>query len=121
MAAQIARFHHERWDGTGYPYGAKGTNIPSSARLVALADVYDALTHDRVYRPAMDEQRALSIIASEREKQFDPHLLDVFFDVLPSLRNVAAAYPDHNRSAHENTLHHEIQNSPAVMMAAMEA
>ncbi len=62
MAREIALDHHERWDGRGYPHGLAGEDIPEGARIVAIVDVYDALTHDRVYRPAMPEEQALSIL-----------------------------------------------------------
>jgi hypothetical protein len=62
MAREIALDHHERWDGRGYPHGLAGEDVPEGARIVAIVDVYDALTHDRVYRPAMPEEQALSIL-----------------------------------------------------------
>jgi len=78
MAIDIALAHHERWDGTGYPFGISGQEIPLSARLVALADVYDALTSPRVYKPAMSHGRAAEIIREGRGTHFDPRVVDAF-------------------------------------------
>lgn len=77
-AKVIPLFHHERWDGGGYPYGLKGKEIPIFARLVAVADVWDAITSDRPYRKAMDEQEALTFIASQSGTQFDPEMVERF-------------------------------------------
>lgn len=78
MAAEIALTHHERWDGTGYPHQLAGTAIPLSGRIVTLVDFYDALTMDRVYRPALSHATALEMLAAERGKAFDPDLVDCF-------------------------------------------
>jgi putative nucleotidyltransferase with HDIG domain len=81
--SSIARSHHERWDGNGYPDGLYGENIPLLARIVAIADAWDAMTSNRVYRPGMNEREALSIL--EREKnwgQWDPILIDEFIKVI---------------------------------------
>ena len=75
---EIAEGHHERWDGSGYPYGKKGEEIPLSARIVALADVFDALTSKRPYKPAYSIDMAYEIIQKNRGKQFDPVIVDVF-------------------------------------------
>ena len=77
-AKVIPLFHHERWDGGGYPYGLKGKEIPIYARLVAVADVWDAITSDRPYRKAMSEQEALELIISQSGKQFDPEIIEMF-------------------------------------------
>ncbi len=77
-AREIALTHHEKWDGTGYPYGLEGKNIPLSGRLMALADVYDALISDRVYKKAMSHDAAASIIRNSRGTHFDPEIVDVF-------------------------------------------
>jgi putative two-component system response regulator len=94
MAEEIARCHHERWDGAGYPAGLKGKEIPEAARIVAIVDVYDALTHDRVYRPAMSEKAVLKIIKEGRGTHFDPRLLDIFLTLLPEMSAIAAAVTD---------------------------
>jgi response regulator RpfG family c-di-GMP phosphodiesterase len=78
-AEAIALAHHERWDGQGYPHGQAGPGIPLEARLVSLADFFDALTHDRPYRPAWPRERVLAMIVDERERRFDPRLVDAFF------------------------------------------
>lgn len=81
--AEIAAWHHERWDGNGYPDGLKGEEIPLLARIVGLADTWDAMTGDRVYRKGMPEQKAIDIIAAERDSgQWDPALVDVFVDMV---------------------------------------
>lgn len=78
MAADIAHYHHERFDGTGYPEGLKGTKIPLCARIVALADVYDALTSSRIYKPAFGADISDVMIRQERGKHFDPVIVDAF-------------------------------------------
>ncbi|MFN3406310.1 MAG: HD domain-containing phosphohydrolase [Caldimicrobium sp.] len=78
-AEKIALYHHERWDGTGYPLGLKGTKIPLFARIVALADVFDALTTDRPYRKALSLEEAFSIIKKGQGSHFDPELVEIFF------------------------------------------
>jgi len=85
-ARQIALAHHERWDSSGYPHGLSGEDIPECARIVAIADVYDALISHRVYRPALPEDEAIALMTEERGKQFDPHLFDLFLSVLPEFR-----------------------------------
>ncbi|WP_075081719.1 HD domain-containing phosphohydrolase [Mariniblastus fucicola] len=77
-AAEIARYHHEKFDGSGYPEQLKGQNIPLSARIVAVADVFDALTSERVYKRAMCPFKAKEIIESERGNHFDPAIVDAF-------------------------------------------
>ena len=78
-AQAIALSHHERWDGHGYPHGRAGSEIPLAARLVSLADVYDALTHDRPYRSAWPLDRVLETLKLERERRFEPEIVDAFF------------------------------------------
>lgn len=80
MGKEIAYYHHERWDGTGYPDGLKGEGIPLSARIVAIADVYDALTSTRPYKAAFSHDDAVDIIRNERGKMFDPVITDVFLE-----------------------------------------
>jgi CHASE1-domain containing sensor protein len=94
MAREIALNHHERWDGDGYPAGLAGQNIPESARIVAIADVYDALTHDRVYRPALPRDEALTIMQQGMGTHFDPRLLAHFLAILPEIDRIARQYPD---------------------------
>jgi putative two-component system response regulator len=86
MAEDIARYHHEWWDGSGYPGNLSGTAIPLASRITALADVFDALTHKRPYKPAWPIDGALSEIASLKGRQFDPQLTDVFLVLVSKLR-----------------------------------
>ncbi len=78
IGTQIAYFHHEKWDGSGYPKGLKGEEIPLSARIVSLADVYDALTSKRIYKEAYSHDKALKIIEREAGKHFDPDVVEAF-------------------------------------------
>jgi putative two-component system response regulator len=86
IAEEIARHHHERWDGSGYPMKLVGTAIPIAARVTALADVFDALTHKRPYKEAWKVSEALTEIGSLRGKQFDPELTDIFLELVPRLQ-----------------------------------
>lgn len=86
MAEEIARHHHEWWDGTGYPGNQSGTGIPLAARIAALADVFDALTHARPYKSAWTVDSALTEILSLRGRQFDPELTDMFLGLVGRLR-----------------------------------
>ena len=93
MAKEIARWHHEKWDGSGYPDGLAGEAIPLSARLMALADVFDALITQRVYKPAMSYSAARDIIVAGRGKHFDPAVVDAFlssFDIFASIAEACA-------------------------------
>lgn len=86
LAAQIAECHHERWDGKGYPKGLAGEAIPLSARIVAIADVFDALTTERPYKKALSHERALAILESERARHFDPACLDAFLSAYAEMQ-----------------------------------
>ncbi len=86
MATDIALYHHEKWDGSGYPHGLRGKDIPESARIVAIADVYDSLSNDRVYRPAYPEQKILSLIKEKKGSHFDPVIFDCFMEILPKMQ-----------------------------------
>jgi len=77
-AKMFAGYHHERWDGTGYPHGLKGTDIPILGRIMAVVDVYDALMSDRPYKKAFTHEQAVNIIIDGKDKQFDPKLVDLF-------------------------------------------
>ena len=94
LASDVALGHHERWDGAGYPEGRRGTESPIEARIVAVVDVYDALTHARVYKPAWPEEKALALFHEERGSQFDPDLVDTFFASLPTLRAIRESLPE---------------------------
>ena len=87
-AADIAYTHHEKWDGSGYPRGLKGENIPLMGRIVALADVYDALRSDRIYKKAFPHEKALNIIKEGSGSQFDPDLTESFLSVEKDLEYI---------------------------------
>ena len=78
MVAPLVRGHHERWDGSGYPDGLRGTAIPVGARIIAVVDAYDAMVHDRPYRPGRSPEAALAELRRMRARQFDPELVDLF-------------------------------------------
>ncbi|MBP5231731.1 MAG: HD domain-containing protein, partial [Clostridia bacterium] len=82
VACNIAKYHHERYDGSGYPCGLKGEEIPLEARIMALADTYDALISDRVYKKAFSPEVSRRIIEENRGTQFDPKLTDIFLSIL---------------------------------------
>ena len=94
LAATIALTHHERIDGTGYPAGLRGKRIPLVGRIAAVADVFDALTHDRVYRPAMSLEDAMSVMWDGRGSHFDPGVLDAFEAVLAQVLELRGSYPE---------------------------
>ncbi len=115
IASEVALCHHERWDGKGYPgfidldtgeplagynddngraRGKREKEIPIYGRIVALADVYDALSSKRSYKEAWDEEKVLNIIREERGKHFDPDVVDSFFEVLDVIRSISHRYPD---------------------------
>jgi hypothetical protein len=77
----IVRHHHENWDGTGYPWGLKGTDIPIGARILSVVDCFDALTSDRPYRPRLTDEAALKVLSDRRGSMYDPLIVDVFFRV----------------------------------------
>lgn len=94
MAKDIAHYHHERWDGKGYPEGLSGDAIPVSARLMAIADVFDALISKRVYKAAMSFEEARDIIARDRGKHFDPDVVDAFLAAFEDIKYIAEHYRD---------------------------
>lgn len=94
FAREIACSHHEKWDGTGYPEGLCAEDIPVAARLMAVADVYDALVSRRVYKPAMPHERALEIIREGRGTHFDPDVVDAFCRIEHEVKKVAARLAD---------------------------
>jgi len=81
IGIEIAESHHEKWDGSGYPYGLSGEAIPISARILALGDVYDALTSKRCYKDAFSHDKSTSIILEGKGKHFDPHVVDAFLEI----------------------------------------
>ena len=94
VAKEIAFSHHERWDGTGYPQGLAGDDIPVSARLMAIADVYDALISKRVYKAAFSHEKARSILIDGRGNHFDPDVLDAFLAIEDEFIAIAARYSE---------------------------
>jgi putative two-component system response regulator len=92
LAKDIAHYHHEKWDGSGYPDGLAGDAIPIAARLMALADVFDALISPRVYKPPMDFGDAFDIIVVGRGSHFDPDVTDAFLARFEEFREIAARY-----------------------------
>ena len=94
LAALIARTHHEKWDGTGYPIGTAGEMIPIEGRITCVADVYDALCSERPYKKAFPVEKCLEIMLSERGTRFDPIVLDAFFRRLGDIEKIRKAYSD---------------------------
>ena len=94
LAEKIALCHHERWNGRGYPQAIAGEAIPEAARILSIVDVYDALSHDRVYRRALPDGEVLAIMRAGQGTHFDPGLLAVFFTVLEEICEIAELHPD---------------------------
>lgn len=91
-ALDIIGSHHEKFDGSGYPAGLCGKDIPLAGRLMAIIDVYDALVNQRVYKPAYDHEEAMEIIASGRGKHFDPDIVDAFFEIENGIHSIAERF-----------------------------
>jgi len=94
MARDVAYGHQERWDGSGYPQGLAGERIPVCARLMAIADAYDALTSDRVYRAGVPHDRAVQLIFQQRAAHFDPDVVDAFIEIQDEFQAIAERYAD---------------------------
>lgn len=94
LAARIARYHHENWDGSGYPEGLKAKDIPMEARIMALADVYDALGSDRCYKNKWPEEDIINYIKSQRSIKFDPELVDILLEHYQEFADIRKEYPD---------------------------
>lgn len=94
VARQIAMWHHERWDGTGYPDQLASNSIPLAARIMSIADVFDAITSRRIYKDARPSDEAFDIIHAERGAQFDPILTDIFLHLRPEIEAIAARLAD---------------------------
>ncbi len=99
MAREIALTHHEKWDGTGYPGGLAGDHIPESGRIAALADVFDALTSKRPYKPAWAVEAAIELIRDQRGRHFDPQLVDVFMDRLDDILEIRCRFAEPEEAA----------------------
>lgn len=96
MAQEIAISHHEQWNGSGYPRGLSGQDIPLSGRIVAIADVFDALTSQRPYKDAWQEDEAVRYIADHANTYFDPDLVSIFLEQLPAVQAIRGQYAEEN-------------------------
>jgi putative two-component system response regulator len=94
FAHDIAYTHHEKWNGSGYPEGLRGEEIPLCGRLMALADTYDALISKRVYKPPLTHEEAIRIIVKDKGTHFDPDVVDAFLSVSEKFRIIAQEYAD---------------------------
>jgi putative two-component system response regulator len=94
MAARIALTHHERWDGSGYPIGLAGEDIPLEGRITAVADVFDALSTKRAYKPAFPIEKCFAMLEDGRSTHFDPQVLDAFFAAREKIIAVQIAYAE---------------------------
>ncbi|MBD1558344.1 HD domain-containing protein [Vibrio sp. S9_S30] len=101
LAREISLSHHEKWDGSGYPNALSGEDIPLSGRLMALADVYDALISKRVYKPAFSHEKAKGIILEGTGKHFDPEVVEAFLNVEDEFKQIAAHYKDNEQNAED--------------------
>jgi len=97
LAASIARHHHEKWDGSGYPQNLREEDIPIEGRIAAVADVFDALTSARPYKPAWSLADAIAMLQSGRGKHFDPELVDLFLGSLDEVLDIRQRFQDHHR------------------------
>lgn len=111
FAMEIAYYHHEKWDGSGYPQGLKENDIPISARLMAIADVYDALISRRVYKPPFSHEKSVAIIEEGRGTHFDPVMVDAFIQISEDFYQISICYADselavakaHNKNTEGNS------------------
>lgn len=94
LAGEIAATHHEKWDGSGYPLGLRGEDIPLSGRIMAVADVYDALISRRCYKPPFSHEHSKRLMLEQRGTSFDPVVLDAFFAIEDQIRQIARTYRD---------------------------
>ena len=93
-ARLIARSHHEKWDGSGYPDGLAGTTIPLPARMMAVADVYDAVRSERPYKKSMSHEQAFAILAEGRGTHFDPQIVDIFLSCDAQVQQIRVMWTD---------------------------
>jgi putative two-component system response regulator len=112
MARQVAITHHEKWDGSGYPHGLAGENIPLVGRIVAIADVFDALTSVRPYKPAWPVEQAIDYLQSQKNLHFDGRLIDCFIAALPKILEIKKKYVEVEVSGQEDRgLSHGSENA----------
>ena len=104
-AASIALCHHEKWDGSGYPAGLKGEEIPLLARIAVLADVFDALTTERPYKQAWSVEEAVRYIEAQAGSHFDPGLIEPFRQALPQMLRIREEFADTRGALEDNALH----------------
>ena len=115
MAKEIALSHQEKWDGSGYPQGLRGDAIPMSARLMAVADVYDALISQRVYKAALPHDRAVQIVFQGRGSHFDPDMVDAFIGIQDEFNAIAQRYKDSDANLQKKMeyMAHAIADEPS--------
>ena len=94
MAIQVAQYHHEKWDGTGYPNQISGEEIPLVGRIAAVADVFDALTAERPYKRAWSVDEALNLFKEQKGKHFDPRIVELLFENLPEILAIKERFKD---------------------------
>ncbi len=94
LAAIIVETHHEKWDGSGYPFGLAGEQIPIEGRITAVADVYDALSSARPYKPAFPDEKCFAILREERGRHFDAQVIDAFFARVDEIIQFKNEYAD---------------------------
>ena len=90
LAAEVAHYHHEKWNGLGYPDGLSESSVPESARIVAIADVFDALTMVRPYKKPWSSEQAVELLKKDAGSHFDPYMVDVFLSILPEILEIKA-------------------------------
>lgn len=101
VAKDIAMYHHEKWDGSGYPDGLAGEDIPLAARIMALSDVFDALTSQRIYKPPLPFEKSVEMIRDGSGKHFDPDVVEAFLANLSAFRRISERYADNEQTLHD--------------------
>ncbi len=118
MAKEIAYSHQEKWDGSGYPEGLSGDDIPISARLMAVADVYDALISRRVYKDGMPHEKAVAIIQQGSGSHFDPDVAEAFMEAAEAFRDIARRYADSDTDLEQKAAYQAVARGWVVASAA---